>query len=504
MKYILAHDLGTSGNKATLFTLEGKLFTSRIFTYNTHYFNSNWAEQNPDDWWKAVCSTSKDILKDINSKDVVAVSFSGQMMGCLLVDKSGVPLRDAIIWADQRATDEANEIGKKFSKEEFYRIAGHRNSPSYSLQKLLWVKKNQSDIYKKAYKLLNSKDYIVFKLTGNYYTDFSDATGTCMMDVEKLHWSEKIIEATGIREEILPDPKPSTYIAGEVTRHAADETGLKIGTPVVCGGGDGVCAAVGSGCVQNGEVYSYIGSSAWIALTAEKPIIDKKMRTDNWAHALPGHIMPCGTMQTAGGSYNWMKNELCKFEVEESKKRDSTPYDLIENMIENSPAGANGLLFLPYLLGERSPRWNPNARGAFIGIKMEHKREDLIRAVVEGVILNLNLILDVFKKKKVIKEMTVIGGGAKSQSWTQIMADIYNLKIKIPDYLEEATSMGAAVIGGVGIGVYKDFNSINKFINFNNYRKPIDKNKREYDKLKPIFNESYSSLVKIYDKLSSF
>lgn len=503
VKYLLAHDLGTSGNKATLFTTEGTLVKSIVYSYETEYFNSNWVEQDPENWWKAVCSTTKEILKDLDKNQVAAVSFSGQMMGCLCVDRNGRPLRKSIIWADQRAVKEADAIRDKIGEERFYKITGHRISASYGLQKLLWIKSNQPEIYENTYKMLNSKDYIIYKLTGKFVTDYSDATGTCILDLNTYKWSDELINITDIDPDKLPELKNSTDVIGGVSESSAALTGLAAGTPVVCGGGDGVCATVGAGCIKEGSAYSIVGSSSWISMTTERPIYDDQMRTFNWAHIIPGYVAPCGTMQAAGLSYSWLKNQICTSEIREAEEKGISPYEIINREIEKSPAGANGLLFLPYLLGERSPRWNPNARGGFIGLTIEHKREDILRSVLEGITLNLNVILSVFKQHTDIKEIIVIGGGAKGNIWRQIMADVYNLRILKPNYLEEATSMGAAVTGGVGVGVFKGFEVISKFIEIETVQNPIYENSKKYQKLAPIFDDCYNSLLDVYEKLSS-
>jgi len=501
-KYLLAHDLGTSGNKATLFTSEGKLVKSVVYSYETDYFNNNWAEQDAENWWRAVCSTSKDIVVGIDKSQIAAVSFSGQMMGCLCVDRKGQPLRKSIIWADQRATPEAETIRSKISENKYYRITGHRISPSYGLQKLMWIKNNEPEVYENTYKMLNSKDYIIYKLTGKFVTDYSDATGTCILDLNTYKWSDELISITGIDGDKLPELRKSTDVIGGLTEEAAILTGLLEGTPVVCGGGDGVCAAVGAGCVKEGIAYNILGSSSWVSMATEKPIFDDQMRTFNWAHIVPGYVTPCGTMQAAGVSYSWLKNQICTSEVMEAEKKGLNPYDIINAEIEKSPAGSNGILFLPYLLGERSPRWNPNARGAFIGLTMEHKRQDVLRSVLEGVTMNLNIILDIFKQHVDIKEIVAIGGGAKGKVWRQIMADVYDVRILKPNYLEEATSMGAAVTGGVGVGLFKNFDVINDFIAIDDIAQPIEQNVRQYQKLMPIFDESYYSMVKVYEMLA--
>ncbi|MDF2595360.1 MAG: xylulose kinase [Clostridia bacterium] len=501
-KYLLAHDLGTSGNKATLYTTEGQLVKKAVYNYNTNFFNSTWAEQDPDMWWRAVAETTKAIVEAIDPKTIAAVSFSGQMQGCVCVDHKGLPLRPAIIWADQRAEKETEELIKQIGMERFYKITGHRPSPAYSIEKLMWVKNNEPDIYQRTYKMLLCKDYIIFKLTGCFATDYSDASGTNALDLRTMTWSEEIIKAAGLEIDKFPKLAASTRIIGEVTMEAAKETGLCARTPIVMGGGDGACAAIGAACIHEGDTYSCMGSSAWIAMTTSKPIYDEKMRTFNFAHIIPGLIMPCGTMQAAGASYSWLKRELALHENIEAKDKGVSAYDLINEKVRQSPAGANGIIYLPYLLGERSPRWNVNARGAFIGLKMESKREDMFRSVAEGVIFNLNTILEAFREHVVIKEMLVIGGGAQSELWRQMMADIYGIPILKPNYLEEATSMGAAITAGVGAGLFENFEAIHRFLKVENQLEPITENREKYKTIYPVFESCYHALVNAYDELA--
>jgi len=502
-KYLLAHDLGTSGNKATLFTLDGQLVKSTVCTYHTNYFNSNWVEQNPDDWWRAICDSTKELLQGIDKKDVLAVSFSGQMMGCLCVDKNGTPLRPSIIWADMRAVEEERFIKSRIEHVQFYKTVGHRISSSYGIEKLMWVKNNEPEVYKKTYKMLNAKDYIVYKMTGKFLTDYSDASGTNAFDINTFKWSEKILDAADIDGDKMPQIVPSTCVAGEITTKVAEECGLAAGTKVVVGGGDGMCASVGAGSVSEGQTYNCLGSSSWICTTAKKPIFDEKMRTFNWAHIVPGYVGPCGTMQTAGAAFNWLKNELCKIEQEKALAKGISPYQIINDEIEQSGPTANGLIFLPYLLGERSPRWNPNARGAFIGLKMEHTRSDMLRSVVEGIAMNLNIILNVLKEQLKIDNMVVIGGMAKGQVQRQILADVFGMDILKLNYLEEATSMGAAITAGVGIGELAGFHEINKFIKVDTVCKPNQENMKMYAKIIPVFNDAYLALEDVFDKLQT-
>lgn len=502
MRYIIAHDIGTSGNKASLFSEKGKLIGSTVAAYKTTYFNDNWAEQDALDWWQAVCYSTKQMLNQhqINPADIAAVSFSGQMMGCLCVDESGTPLRNAIIWADQRATKQAEEIGQHISQEDFYHIVGHRNTPSYGVQKLMWIKENEPEIYEKTFKALNAKDFIVAKLTGNFYTDYSDGNSFACFDLKALKWSDEIIEYSGIDKAKLPDLKPSTFIAGSVLEQAAKETGLAAGTPVVLGAGDGVTANVGAGSVQPGRTYCSLGTSAWVTTTTKEPIFSEGMNTVTWAHAIPGYYAPNGTMQTAGGALTWFKEEICYFETHLADKNGISPYEYINEQIEASPVGSNGLIFLPYLLGERAPRWDENAKGAFIGLKTETSRKDIMRSVMEGITLNLSIILEILRKEIEIDELVIVGGGAKSAVWRQIIADIFNVKVNAPTVLEEASSMGAAIIGGVGVGIYNDFNVIDDFLKINSVTTPKEENNQGYDKVKKQFDEVYFALKPIFEK----
>ena len=427
-KYILAHDLGTSGNKATLFSEDGRLIGHEVYSYNTHYFNGTWVEQDADDWWRAVCCTSRQLIEStgVLPSDIAAVSFSGQMMGCLCVDSSGTPLRPSMIWADQRAQKQADQIEEHISQWDYYHIVGHRNTASYGIQKLMWIRDNEPEVYEQTYKTLNAKDYIVFRLTGKFYTEYSDGNSNGCFDLLNLQWSEELLSYAGIDIDKLPELKPSTFIAGTVTKDAAAATGLAENTPVVLGGGDGVAANVGAGSIAPGKTYSCMGTSAWITTTTEKPIFDEQMRTVTWAHIIPGLYAPNGTMQYAGGAYSWVKECICKMESYDAKLHGGSPYDYMNQAIQDSPIGANGLIFLPYLLGERAPRWDPHAKGAWIGLKPENTRGDLLRSVLEGITMNLSIILDVLKTQVDIKEILVLGGGAKGKVWRGIMANVYN------------------------------------------------------------------------------
>jgi xylulokinase len=504
---ILAHDLGTTGDKASLYDTEGNVLASSFYSYGTELPRVNWVEQNPEDWWQAVCVSTRQLLTSakVQPNEIACIAFSGQMMGCVVVDRRARPLRNALIWADMRAVAEAQSIIDGVGMEEAYRITGHRASSSYSGAKILWVRDHQPEIFGQAHKFLHAKDFIVARLTGNFVTDYSDASGTNLYDLRAGDWSDPILDAVGLDRAVLPELHASTDVVGQVTAQVADEVGLAAGTPVVIGGGDGCCAATGAGVVREGSAYNYIGSSSWIALATKAPILDPTMRTFTWAHLVPGMFSPCGTMQAAGGSYQWLRDNLCQPEKDAAAGLNLSPYELMNLQAESSPPGANGLLFLPYLLGERSPRWNPKARGGFIGLTMKHTRADMIRAGLEGITLNLRVILEAFLEQGArVEAMRVIGGGARGRVWRQIMADIYGMPILRPALLEEATSMGAALAGGIGVGLFPDFSVAEKLTPIVDTIRPNAELKPLYDRLYAVFNRAYELIEPLFDELAEF
>jgi xylulokinase len=452
-----------------------------------------------------VCVSTRQLIADahVRPADVACVSFSGQMMGAVAVDRQARPLRNAIIWADMRAEEEARRIIDGVGWERTYRITGHRASSSYSGAKILWVREHQPEIFAEAHKFLHAKDFIVARLTGVFATDPTDASGMNLYDLRAGDWSTAILDAIGLDPALLPELHASTDVIGGVTPLAAEETGLAPGTPVVIGAGDGMCAAVGAGVVAEGSAYNYVGSSSWIGLASREPIYDPQMRTFTWAHMVPGLFHPNGTMQAAGGSYQWARDTLCLPEVDAAARLGLSAYELMNLQAESSPPGANGLLFLPYLLGERSPRWNPKARGAYIGLTMKHSRADMIRATLEGITLNLRVILEAFEEQGAhVDAMRVIGGGAKGRTWRQIMANIYGVPVLRPALLDEATSLGAAVAGGVGVGIFPDFSIAEQLTPAVERTEPNSELRPLYDRLYAAFNQAYEQMAPLYDTLA--
>jgi xylulokinase len=497
--YLLAHDLGTTGNKATLFDADkGVAAASTFEPYPTFYPQAGWAEQDPADWQRAVWAGTRRLLAQagIEPGAIAAVSFSGHMQGALLVDRLGAPLARAIIWADQRATAQADFIGSVCGAEAIYRLTGQRLSPTYTAPKVLWIRDRLPAAYAQAYKVLQVKDYAAFLLTGVFATDYSDASGTLLFDMTRRRWAAEVMAALGLNGELFPEVLASTAKVGRVTPAAAAASGLVAGTPVVIGGGDGACATVGAGSVRVGEAYAYLGSSSWIAVTTRRPILDPQQRTYTMAHLMPDFSFSLGTMQAAGGSYAWLERLL-------NPAGNGQTLAALDALAAEVPAGAGGLMFLPYLMGERSPYWNPLARGAFVGLAMPHGQAEAARAVLEGVALNLRLILEALRAQEVqIGRLLLIGGGARSPVWRQILADVLDLPVWLPALTTEATALGAVVAGGVGVGLFADFSVVDRLIALRAAEQSDPVRVRHYTALLEPFRQAYAALNPVFAELA--
>lgn len=498
-QFILAHDLGTTGNKASLFSTTGNAIASIFAGYKTSYPHPNWAEQNPADWHDAILDSTRKLLEKsgISPANVAAVSFSGQMQGALVVDRNGTPLRPAIIWADQRAIEQADFLTKSLGADAIYRLTGNRVSPAYTAAKIRWIQQNQPNVFHNTYKVLQAKDYAAFLLTGKFATDYCDASLTQLLDIEQRRWSAEILETLDIPLNLLPEVVPSAAVIGHVTPQVAQATGLQAGTPVVIGAGDGGCATLGAGAVKPGDVYNYIGSSSWVALTSPQPVLDPQQRTFNFVHPDSDFYCALGTMQAAGGAFDWLERLF------RDDQYDEPIYKLLDDAASTVSPGATGLLFLPYLLGERSPHWNPRARAAFVGLAMPNGKAEMARSVMEGVAFNLRDILDSLRGQGAnVRAMRLIGGGSKSSVWRQILADVYNLPLLRVDLPAEATALGAAIAGGVGVGLYPDYSIAQTLVPTTPAEAPNRAMRARYETLFALFKQTYTTLEPIYEQLA--
>lgn len=491
---LIAHDLGTSGNKATLVDDDGAMLASVTVSYGADWGSDGKAEQNPNDWWNALCQATRDLIAkaNVNADDIDAVGFSGQMMGVVPLDGEGDPVRPAIIWADTRSTKQCDRLLAQVSMEDAYRITGHRLNPTYSLTKVMWMRDNEPDNFNRMEKFCLAKDYVAYKLTGVIATDPSDASSTNAYDQSAKGWSEEIIGAADLDLSLFPDIAESTDVIGEVTKEAAEATGLRPGTKVVIGGGDGPMAALGAGVIDAASgAYACLGSSSWVSVASDEPLLDPKMRSMTFNHVIPGKFVPTATMQAGGASVSWAMEVL----------GENRGYDAVLGDAAEVEAALKGLFFLPYLIGERSPYWNPLARGVFAGLHMEHKQPHMVRAVLEGVTFNLLTGLEAFTDAGMeIDHIDAIGGLAKSSLMMRLMADIWGLPVAARNIVDEANAIGAAVVAGVGAGIFDDF-AISKTLSKRSedtvpnterteaYKRPYELFLNAYERIEPWFDD---------------
>ena len=443
---LIAHDLGTTGNKASLHDNSGRILAAVTAGYPTHYAADTTSEQGPLHWWRAIVAATTELLATTGARpeQVDGICVSGQMMGLVLLDAAGVPVRPAMIWSDQRASAQAAELADRFGGAEAYRITGNRIAAPYTLPKLMWVRDNDPAAYERATALCVAKDYVNFRLTGRLVTDRSDASHTGAYDLATGAWSPELLAAAGVDAALWPEIVDSTDIVGGLTAAAAAELGLREGTRVVAGGGDGPMAAVAAGCVTTTSPgYVCLGTSAWYACTTTEPVLDAEQRSFNLCHVVPGLFTPTATTQTGAGSLQWAAEALTD--------QPAAVGELIA-AAAGVVAAEEDLFFLPYLIGERSPWWDPKASGTFVGLRMHHRRPHLTRAVLEGVGYSLALCMAPLRGGAADAGIDVIGGGAASDTWLALLSDIWGVPVRRRSVTSQANSLGAAVTGLVGIG----------------------------------------------------
>lgn len=487
---ILSHDLGTTGDKATLVDRDGRVVAAVNVGYPAVFGAGGQAEQDPNDWWTAVSEATMRLLAEtaVAPSDIDVVSFSGQMMGVVAVDGTGEPVRPAIIWADTRSGPQCAAIARTVSMERCYEITGHRLNPTYSLSKTAWLRDDEPGAFARTRKVLQAKDWVAFRLTGTMVTDPSDASGTNAFDQHTGTWSEELIGAAGLSVDLFPEIVPSTTVVGKVTPAAALETGLLAGTPVVIGGGDGPTAALGAGIVSAADgAYAYLGSSSWVSVSADTPLHDPLMRSMTFNHVVPGRYVPTATMQAGGASLQWVTNVL-------SPDRHDRYATLLAGAAR-ARAAEDGLYFLPHLLGERSPYWNPAARAAFVGLHMDHGPANMTRAVLEGVAFNLHTGLRAFTENGVpVDAVSAIGGAANASLLLDVFANVWGVPVVARSLVDEANALGAAVVGGVGIGVFDDFDIARDLSELRGRHEPDPTRTAE-------LAESYDTFIDIYERL---
>ena len=501
MARLLGVDIGTSGTKTVLFDEYGTTLASATAEYPLYQPHIGWAEQDPEDWWRATAQTIAQVLQKSGTRgdEVTGVGLSGQMHGMVLLGADNEVLRPAIIWCDRRTQKQCDDITEIIGRERLIQITANPAITGFTASKIMWVKQNQPEIYDKIRKILLPKDYIRFRLTGEFATEVSDASGMQLLDVPNRCWSREVLEKLEIPYEWMADVYESQEISARVDARGAKETGLAVGVPVAGGGGDQAAGAVGNGIVRQGIVSATIGSSGVVFAHTDKLAIDPKGRVHTFCHAVPGawHIM--GVTQGAGISLKWLRDEFLGEEREIAKSLGVDPYELMNKEAALARPGCDGLLFLPYMMGERTPHLDASAKGVFFGLTAMHKRRDMIRAVMEGVSYSLldcmNIIRELGGDADVVRAS---GGGARSVLWRQMICDMFRSDVATIQSAE-GPALGVALLAGVGTGVYGSVpEACETVIKQNPVQKPDEAAAKVYETFYPVYRALYPALKDCY------
>ena len=504
-EYVLGVDLGTSGTKTVLFDKQGRAIASASREYPLDQPRNGWAEQDPECWWQAARETIRQVIGEsgVAPAQIRGLGISGQMHGLVLLDENGQVLRKAILWCDGRTQQECDEITRIVGRERLIRITANPALTGFTAGKVLWVRRHEPEIWKQVRHILLPKDYVRFRLTGEYGSEMSDASGTNLLDVPRRCWSGAMLDALDLDATLLPPLMESSDAAGTVTSRAAEETGLQPGTVVAAGAGDNAAAAVGTGVVTAGKAFATIGTSGVVFAHADQVQIDPKGRVHTFCAAVPGAYTVMSCTLAAGLSLKWFRDQFCQAECQTAAQMGEDPYTLMSQEAAQSPIGANRLVYLPYLMGERSPLLDADARGAFIGLSGIHARRDLLRAVMEGVIYSMRQNLEVLRGMGIAPaEMRACGGGARSPFWRQMMADVFALPVRTVKNTE-GPALGAAILGGVAAGLYADIPSAcAALIRENASQLPDVQRHVDYEKYYDLYVSLYPALKDAYHTLA--
>jgi xylulokinase len=495
MQYFLGIDTSTTSSKALLIDERGEVIAVASSPHTLQTPQPLWSEQNPIEWWEAVSASIRSVLEKagISGAQIGAVGLTGQMHGLVLLDETGQVLRPAILWNDQRTQSQCDSIHQIIGRGKFIQITGNAALTGFTAPKILWVKENEPDVFAKAKHVLLPKDYVRFKLTGGYAMDKADGAGTVLFDLKARDWSDEVLSALDIPRAWMPKTFEGTEFTGRITEEAAAITGLKVGTPVAAGGGDQAAGAVGVGAVERGIVGLTVGTSGVVFATTSSASIEPEGRLHAFCHAVPGMWHFMGVMLSAAGSLQWYRDTLAP----------DRSFDELLNEAEIIPAGSEGLIYLPYLSGERTPHPDPLARGAFIGLTLRHTRAHMTRAVLEGVAFGLKDSFTLIQNAGVgsITQIRASGGGTKGALWRQILASVLEAEL-VTVNTTEGGAYGAALLAGVGAGAWSDAASACKAcIKITGHTFPIEAEVRTYQRSYAVYRELYPALKSFFPKL---
>lgn len=502
---LLGLDIGTSGIKGLLIREDGTIVASHLSEYALLTPHPGWAEQNPEDWWQATGATCQALIRKaaVDPGQIKGIGLSGQMHGSVFLDEKGEVVRPCLLWCDGRTGEECREIVSHFGQSRLGKLTCNTALAGFTLPKVVWLRKHEPANWAKTRMILLPKDYIRYRLTGRYAAEVSDAAGSLMFDVAKRRWSKSLLKSLDISPDLLPPCFESSDICGEVTPDAARQTGLAAGIPVVGGGADNTCGAIGTGVIQEGQVLASLGTSGVVFSPSQEIRYDRKQRIHFFCHSVPGIWYLMGCMLSAGNSFRWFRDHLGQEEVRRAKEQGSDAYDLLIEQAQQAPVGSEGLIFQPYLMGERSPHGDPDARGTFIGLTNRHTRGHLARAVIEGVTFGMAEMLAIMRELGVPADrVRATGGGAKSAFWRQILADILEATVETIAS-DEGPALGAALIAGVGVGVYADFEQATaQAVRTTGAIEPDPANRKRYREYFEVYRSLYPALREAFGRLS--
>jgi xylulokinase len=507
MDHLLGIDIGTSGTKALVCDGRGRVLATAMAEHPILTPRPGWSEQHPEDWWKSVCASTRAVVRKAGIKpaSLRGIGLSGQMHGSVFLGDGPKALRPALLWNDQRTARQCAEIeAAAGGRQALIELVANPALTGFTAPKILWLRQHEPKIYEKLKHILLPKDYIRYRLTGEYATEVSDASGMLLLDVARRTWSDKLLELLQIDKALLARLYESPEITGTLTETAAKELGLVKGIPVVGGAGDQAAGAVGNGIVAGGIVSATLGTSGVVFAHADQPARDPAGRVHTMCHAVPGKWCVFGCMLAAGGSFQWFRNQLGQAEIALAKKRKVDPYELLTAEAAGAPAGCEGLFFLPYLTGERCPHPDPNARAGWIGLTARSTRATMIRALLEGVTFGMRDALEIMRGMSLtIGEVRASGGGARSPFWRQLQADIYQTPIVLTN-AAEGPAYGVALLAGVGAGLWPSVEAAcRKCIRSTKTIRPNRKAMALYDKHYATYRQLYGDLKDRFGEMAA-
>ncbi len=507
MKQLIGLDLGTTGAKALVINSQGEVLASNSEGYPLYQEEQGWSEQKTEDWLNSIIQALKKVLsaEEVNRKQVEGIALSGQMHGSIFLDEHGGVIRDPILWNDTRTSNQCREIRELVGEDHLIELVGNTVLEGFTAPKLLWLRKNEPENYSELETLLLPKDYITYRLTGRLITEKSDAAGTSLYDVEEETWSKEVCGKLKIEDSILPEVLNSVDVVEKIKPDVADKLDLPADVKVIAGGADNACSAIGNGIVEEGLLLASIGSSGVILAHTDSMQTDQEGRIHSFNHAKPGKWYLMGVMLAAGLSYRWFRDTFSYIEQEIERLSKINTYKLLNKEAAQVPPGSEGLVFLPYLNGERTPHKNPKARGVLFGISSNHDKRHFVRSIMEGVTFGLKDSLELIKGLGVNPaEIRITGGGGKSKLWKQIQADVFGKEVATTA-VDEGPAFGAALLAGVGSGVFNSVNdAVDKSVEVVSKQYPDPENNTIYNDLYPIYRSLYDSLKEDYEKLAKF